>query len=273
MKHVLTLCLSLCLSLIMVAQDFQGVATYKSIKKLNFQLDSTKVNPEMQHVMEMLKKNSQKTYTLVFNKGISLYKEDEQLAPADMENFVNLGDTQILYKNLKENRYTSQNESLSKFFLVQDELPKHNWKFTNEKKYIGDYECFKATKMIGAPVLKARISANSFEDEDIINNEVEMRQQEVVAWYTTQIPINNGPGMYHGLPGLILEVNDGRTTIICNKIVLNPNKEVNVKEPKRGNKMTQKEYDKIVGNKMKEIGLERNNSRRGNGDVEVRIVR
>ena len=30
---------------------------------------------------------------------------------------------------------------------------------------------------------------------------------EVTAWYTPEIPINQGPADYWGLPGLILEVN------------------------------------------------------------------
>ncbi len=33
------------------------------------------------------------------------------------------------------------------------------------------------------------------------------KQIEVVAWYTPQIPVSNGPGEYWGLPGLILEIN------------------------------------------------------------------
>ena len=28
----------------------------------------------------------------------------------------------------------------------------------------------------------------------------------IIAWYTLDIPISNGPGNYHGLPGLIVEI-------------------------------------------------------------------
>ena len=43
----------------------------------------------------------------------------------------------------------------------------------------------------------------------------------ITAWYSPEIPVSQGPENYWGLPGLILEVNDGKTTILCSKVVLN----------------------------------------------------
>ena len=43
------------------------------------------------------------------------------------------------------------------------------------------------------------------------------REITVTAWYTPQIPINQGPGEYWGLPGLILEINADKTTIFVLK--------------------------------------------------------
>ena len=45
---------------------------------------------------------------------------------------------------------------------------------------------------------------------------------DVEAWYTPQIPVGHGPAEYWGLPGLILEVSAGNTTMLCSKIVMNP---------------------------------------------------
>lgn len=61
-------------------------------------------------------------------------------------------------------------------------IPQFNWKLTNNRKKIGDYSCQKA----------------------ICN----FRGRTYEAWFTTEIPINNGPWKFHGLPGLIMEVYD-----------------------------------------------------------------
>ena len=38
------------------------------------------------------------------------------------------------------------------------------------------------------------------------------------AWYTPQIPVSNGPDDYQGLPGLILEINDGKKQLFVQKL-------------------------------------------------------
>lgn len=55
----------------------------------------------------------------------------------------------------------------------------------------------------------------------------------MTAWYTPEIPVNQGPENYWGLPGLILEINDGTTTILCSKIVLNAKEKVEIKPSKK----------------------------------------
>ena len=67
--------------------------------------------------------------------------------------------------------------------------------------------------------------------------------------------------MYYGLPGLILEVNAGNTTILCSKIELNKEGET-VNPPKKGKKINQEKYDELVKKKAKEI---RENFQRGRG--------
>ncbi len=75
----------------------------------------------------------------------------------------------------------------------------------------------------------------------------------VTAWYTPQIPVNQGPGDYWGLPGLILEVNANRTTILCSKIVLNPDEKEDIKIPAKGKEVTRAEYNDIMKKKMEEM--------------------
>ena len=101
---------------------------------------------------------------------------------------------------------------MGKEFLVKDSLPTFDWKMSSETKNIGKYTCYKAT--FTREVTNMKMS--------IVNGESkEVEQKETVtttAWYTPQVPISNGPIRYHGLPGLILEINDGKTTMVCTEI-------------------------------------------------------
>ena len=275
MKHLAVIIVMLLLSSTAIAQDFQGEATYKSHRKIDIQLDSTQMETDMhKQMIDMMKKQFEKTYILSFNKQESVYKEEEQLEapqPAGMIMvFVDSGGSDILYKNTSEERFTSQSEVYGKVFLIKDELQKQDWTLESETKNIGDYTCYKATMKREVPVIEAAISVNGDKDldEDI---EPEMEEITITAWYTPQIPINNGPGNYHGLPGLILEVNDGRETLICSKIVLNPDDKTAIQEPTKGKVITQEKFDVIMEKKMKEM---RERYEHNNGDthgMEIKI--
>ena len=98
-----------------------------------------------------------------------------------------------------------------------------------------------------------------------------METQTVTAWYTPQIPLNTGPGDYYGLPGLILEVNDGKLQIICSKIVLNPEDKIAIKEPTKGKEVNQKAFDAIREKKMKEMSERRQGRSRDGESFSIQI--
>jgi GLPGLI family protein len=266
MKH-LAVIIAMLLTGTVIAQEFQGQATYKSHRKMNIQLDSTQMETEMHRKMiEMMKKQFQKTYKLTFNKEESFYKEEESLAPpqpSGMNIIMSFsGGSDALYKNIKENRFTNQNESYSKLFLIKDELEKLDWKLGSETKNIGEYTCYKATFTREQEVFVSMKSSDDDDSKTEEEREPEMKTITITAWYTPQIPVSIGPGNYHGLPGLILEVNDGNTTLICSKIVLNPEDKVKIVEPKKGKEISQKDYDEVMEKKNKEM-MERYRPRRG----------
>jgi len=97
-------------------------------------------------------------------------------------------------------------------------------------------------------------------------SEIEVPKEiEITAWYTPQIPVNQGPGEYWGLPGLILEVNADRTTILCSKIILNPQEKEEIKVPSKGKEVTRKEYNDTVKQKMEEMREMYGGRNRGGG--------
>jgi len=260
------------------AQEFQGEATYKSKRKIDIKLDSTQIASGMaDQMMEMLKKQFEKTYILNFNKEESIYKEEEALSAPNPQGMdvvmVMAGGSDVLYKNSKEKRYTNQNESFSKLFLVKDDLKAIEWTLESDTRNIGDYTCFKATTTREVEDIESGISFNHDTDLSATDKEPKMKEITITAWYTPQIPVSAGPGDYHGLPGLILEVNDGTETVICSKIVLNPKNASKIVEPDNGKELTQEAYDKIMEKKMKEMEERFRSSGRGRDgeSIEIRI--
>lgn len=238
------------------AQNFQGIAVYESKTSFDFDDAETKTEgdalpPEIDaQIQEQLKKAFEKTYVLKFDKSTSIYKEEEKLDKPSGDGSVmvsvsfNGGGT--LFKNLKDQASLTETEIFGKEFLVTDKLEKLDWKMTGDTKKIGNYNCFKATAVIKA-------KENDEVDKAVSLTAMPPKDMTVTAWYTPDIPISNGPGDYWGLPGLILEVNDGHTTLLCSKITLNPKEKFEIKAPKKGSKVTRKEFEKIMEEKSNEM--------------------
>jgi len=264
-----------------IAQDFQGMAVYESkTSTSDFQSSfagNRDITPEMQKMFEeRMKKMFEKTFVLHFNRNASIYKEEEKLdAPGQgssgfrmASSMMGGGGTQ--YKNIKEKTYSVDKEVFGKEFLVKDSLPVLEWKMGSETKKIGDYTCYKATAMRKIDQSDFRNIRMKKDDEKKNENESSNKKAEekstnfmdqidmpteieITAWYTPEIPVNQGPENYWGLPGLIMEVNTGKTVILCSKVVLNPKDKKEIKAPTKGKAVSQKEFDEIVKKKMEEM--------------------
>jgi GLPGLI family protein len=280
MKTIIVTLLTLFAAVISaIAQDFQGMAIYESkTSTADFKsgfAGNREITPEMQKTFaDGMKQVFEKTYILNFDKNASIYKEEEKLDPTGqggrmrmMANMMGMGGTH--YKNVKEKIYTVDREFFGKEFLIKDSLPKLDWKLEGETKQIGNYMCFKATAI--RPVNQSdfrnyRRKADDKKDDEKAEEKIEAnkttnftdgwempKETVVTAWYTPDIPVNQGPENYWGLPGLILEVNDGKTIVLCSKIVMNIKEKKEIKPQTKGKVVTQAEYDKIATEKMAEM--------------------
>ena len=270
-----TFMLSCLISGSMFAQDFSGRATYKTHRKSSFELDSTTIaaNPGIQEQMEaQMRKMFQKTFTLDFTKSESMYKEEQELdAPkgpsANGGVMVMMmdgnGSSDILYKNISENRMANKTELMGKVFLIKDNLEAYDWKLTGEAKNIGNYTCYKAVYEKEEEDIQIDMIDGEVKEEKVT------KKRTLVVWYTTDVPVSNGPNNYGGLPGLILEVNDGDLTIVCSELVLNPKEVKEIKEPIKGKIVTRKKFGNIAKEKTKEM-MDRYRSRDGKG-IEIKI--
>ncbi|OEK07005.1 GLPGLI family protein [Roseivirga misakiensis] len=261
------------------AQNFQGYATYQSATKgRSISFKGEGITPDMQEKLESaLKKQGQKEYTLKFNLSESSWQEDASLgnAPAGAGGTtaivmsVGTGQESLKYRNTAENKYLEETNLFGKPFLIQDEASRKEWVLTDETKEIGGYTAQKA--VFERTVERSQMSFTSFDDGDGEDNSGETKTYtdtiRVEAWFTSEIPVAHGPDAYWGLPGLILELNDGSRTFLCTKVVLNPEEGVEIKKPKKGKKVTRDEYKEIVQEKMKEM------SEKYSGGGASRVIR
>lgn len=253
-------------SMSVCAQDFQGMAIYKSHRKVELKMDDDDENSERnKQIQAQLAKQFQQEYTLTFDKYQSVYKKNDKLAlpaPSSSGFQITISDgNDLLYKNIKEHRFSNQTEIYGKVFLIKDSLVDRTWELTGETKNIGLYTCYKA-------VFKDSYETQTFTEDNELKTVT--KDRTTIAWYAPQIPISNGPMGFHGLPGLILEINDGQLTLVCTKIVLNPEDEIVIVEPDKGKVVTQQKFDDIMEEKTKEM-MDRLPSRRDDG--ETRVIR
>lgn len=98
----------------------------------------------------------------------------------------------ILIKDFKnasyEMNYIRDNEET----YIKDKLPIYDWKIFEEYKEVNGFNCKKATTTMVSYGYKLNIT----------------------AWFSEEIPVNDGPITFNGLPGLILELNCSNLFII-----------------------------------------------------------
>ena len=258
-----------------ISQDFQGKAYYfsKSTMELG-KFGATMSEAQKKQIKERLKNRLEKTYILSFNKEESIFKEDEKV-----DAYSGATDTWgknftpgKQYKNIRTKKIIQKQEFYGKQFLIKDNLLDIKWVLEKETKQIGNYICFKATATLFSSDLNwSTFSWNELRPKNKKENTdtIPIKKENetipttiVTAWYTPQIPISQGPLEYWGLPGLILEVNVGKTTMLCSKIIMNPDEKLKIEAPQKGKEATKKEYKSIISGKM--IEMRNNRGRRRN---------
>lgn len=135
------------------------------------------------------------TTELLFDGQRSLYQDIEE----QLEWYMRKEQYHLLRDHAADKR-SDIIEMPDRLYLVEDAIPRQKWKVLTEIRDIKGYICMSA------------------ETRDTIKN------QRIVAWFATELPLPHGPEGYGGLPGLILEldVNDGAVIITANKISLEP---------------------------------------------------
>ena len=116
-----------------------------------------------------------------------------------------------VYKNLTDMSVTELKDLLARTYSITHPLPRYQWNVSIESKEIMGLQTYKAT--IG---------------------------DSITAWFCPTIPVQDGPGLYCGLPGLILDLEDGQTIYSC--MAINTNSAREVGKPKKAKEMTEEEF-------------------------------
>lgn len=176
---------------------------------------------------------------LKFNSGHS-YFSDVKKMKLDENDYKNMiYDQALVIANVKGEYFIDLNTKevfqkknvLGSEYLVKNDISEYEWKLLNETKVINGYVCHKATK-----------------NREFISSKGEKVKELVTAWYAPGISVSIGPIEYAGLPGLILELKEGMTTIVCTDLKIT--KEViEVPEPENDLEIiSEKEYNVKIAN-------------------------
>lgn len=182
MQNLITLYLFL-VSFIVYGQQ-KNEKLYQIGYRMEYISDSTNLNDKRMEDFTLFINNNQSYFTNNnFLKSDSIIRS-MQISKNLSLDFSNVPKTRFKYIVVKENNKVSYYETLLKYKFAYSEQPLTNWKITNETLKIGTYNCQKATIDYGG--------------------------REWTAWYTIDIPINDGPYKFANLPGLIVKISDSK---------------------------------------------------------------
>ena len=278
MKKLATLILLAVTTSFFAQKKFEGKAVYMSKTTMDMSRFGDRYTEQQKKQMKARMKNFlEKTYTLTFNRSESSFKENVSLEAPGGSSGRSWGRSNgqgSIYKNVQDRKMIEDVEQFSKRFLVTEEMEQPKWELGTETKKIGQYTCYKATMTkedtsIDWGSMFGRGRNNTAKKDstktDAKESAPKKRILSITAWYTPQVPVSAGPDTYWGLPGLILELSAGRTTMLCTEITINPDDAIAIKTPTKGKKVNRDEYNKIVKEKTEEIRNQFKNRRRGGG--------
>lgn len=225
MKHLYILSAILfCTSSFIEAQSLRIIFLEKPNVEANVKIIE---DPKMAiDARSQLEKMSRSTY-LYYNNGESLYSKsnlsrDNTIATNDI--MIVMDNNDVYYKDLKNGKGASLEYIFEKPFIIEEPLSERKWTLTNESATVAGYECKKAIDEKGN-----------------------------IVWYAMDIPVNDGPENYWGLPGLILKLETPFMSVTAEEVNADFDTQNIIKKPTEGKKVTREEFDTLFAKKIDEM--------------------
>ena len=237
---------SLCLGIAAIAgaQTKEGKVVYERTMQMNMRRfgpagDAPQLPPERKDQFELLFSGNQSLWQYLPNASEENPGVIESNSGGNRMIMRMAGVNDVAYYNFTNGTSVSQREIMERSFVVTDSIRKLSWKLSDETKTILNYTARKATaQRIGTRPM------TSMENGEIKRTEI-ADTANIIAWFTTDIPVPAGPEYGGQLPGLILELdlNNGRMVYKAVEISTKVNV-AKIKEPKEGKKVTAAEFTK-----------------------------
>lgn len=197
-------------------------ANFRFTYELTFVSDPSKPNTKQTNQLILLVGNK---FSKFFpeHPTIKTEKKSKHADGAAMTSGGGLAGTEV-FKNFstKTETITTILFGSTNVYIYEENIPDIKWTILPDKKEIYSYQCQKAT---------TTFLGRSYE-----------------AWFTTEIPINNGPWKFGNLPGFILAVEDIQKHYIFNCIEIQPlqKKEAIVKYDWKYVPLSNKELNQLI---------------------------
>jgi GLPGLI family protein len=166
---------------------------------------------------------------LSFSNNVSHYTHENEMQYSEDGTYSWKNDDFIILRNFDKNNTYEVQQMLGKRYILEDSLYALNWKILNEIKDVAGYICMKAT---------ARDT---------------VKRQNIIAWFSTDLPVSTGPERYAGLPGTILEIStdDEAVLLTATKVTIDKAQILPALPKKvKGKKLTEALYNKMISEYM-----------------------
>ncbi len=246
------------------AQQKEGKVIYERTMQMQIQINDN------DQIQQMLPKTRTDKFELSFGNSQSLLKHvDEDQQPDEFGGngmqikMMAPGVDDIIYCNFEKASKIEQRETLGKKFIISDSIRKLNWKLGSDTKSILGYTCRKAVSQRYGKRMSMNINNGVMEKKETNDT------TNIVAWFTTDIPVSAGPEVPGQLPGLILalDMNDGRMTYVATSVSPKVD-QASIKEPSKGKKVTP---DEFIAERNKMMDEMQKNNQGGGGNRVIRI--
>lgn len=229
--------LVLCLFFLGIFSNLYAQTTYKVTYSISEpKLLGSKADldeKDKQFVDQILNYAKSINYTLITNHLQSSFKREKVLKEDSNKSFDFILEkmakrfasfNEAVYSNHKKDSIIFIKNLLDQDFKVKRASYNFKWVLKNGNK-----------KILG---LQARNAVGNY------INPVTKKELKVEAWFIPSIPLQSGPDIFMGLPGLIAEVNLKKAVVTVNKIETNKKFEVEKVDGKK--LMTQTEYQDLI---------------------------